>query len=87
MRLLREYEVFSRLGLGKSKFRSDFVARDDAEFVPGTGILRLKAIPLGGRSHAFLENEVDELIAALATHRVTPQPQPWRRAAAAHPPR
>jgi hypothetical protein len=63
-RILREPEILNRVGVGKTKFRKDYVE---------TG--RVRWIPLGPRTKGLLEDEVDALVEEIAQNR-TPLEQP-----------
>jgi hypothetical protein len=69
-RIVRPKEAWKKLGCGHSKFEEDYrFHTPDDPFVPGTDIPRVKAIPLGQRNVGFLDNDLDELIDALAELR------------------
>src|SRR5262245_59762075 len=70
--ILRLKQAVARLGCGRTKFDEDyrFHSADDPN-VPGTKILRVKALDLGPRIKGFLEHEIDALIDAL---KASPQP-------------
>jgi len=67
-KILRPKETWNKLGCGKTKFEQDYRWHSDNDpDVPGApGVKRLKPIPLGPRNIGFPENEIDELIEALA---------------------
>jgi hypothetical protein len=73
LRLLRPNFVYgpgSKTGIGKTKFRDDYMYHEGGdEFIPGTRVRRLKPIPLGERAIGFAEDEVDALIEALRSAR------------------
>ena len=76
--ILRLKQAISRLGCRRTKFAQDYRWHSaDDPYVPGTAIRRIKAIPLGLRNVGFLDNEIDELIDALAALRdAEPSPPP-----------
>lgn len=80
-RLLRPKHVYGRggkLDIGRTKFHEDYVHHAGGPAnVPGTDIPRLHPIPLGPRSIAFAEDEIDAFIEALRAHR---NAHPTRRA-------
>jgi predicted DNA-binding transcriptional regulator AlpA len=72
-RIVRQKEVYGRLGCGHTKFEHDYKYHEGGEEnVPGTNVPRLKPIPLGPRNIGFLDNEIDNLIDALAALRDAP---------------
>ena len=71
-RIVREPEACDRLGCKRTKFRDDYRLNDPANpNVPNTPIPRLRPVPLGPRNIGFLDDELDELITALAELRDT----------------
>jgi hypothetical protein len=91
--LLRPRVARLRVAVGKTNFEDNFVYHGGAgqEFVPHTGdtVRRLRPVRIGVRGIAFLEDEVDALIEALArrrdTHPETLLPRPLAGRAAAAP--
>jgi hypothetical protein len=66
--ILRQRAARQKVGVGKTKFSTDFVLSDDNDpFVPGTDgkVRRVRPIPLGERSTGFIDDELDALIEAL----------------------
>ena len=71
-RIVREPEACDRLGCKRTKFRDDYRLNDPANpNVPNTPIPRLRPVPLGPHNIGFLDDELDELITALAELRDT----------------
>src|SRR5262245_22726687 len=66
-KLLRPKATWAKLACGKTKFEEHyrFHSADDP-FVPNTEIPRPKPVPLGPRNIAYVEQEADELVDALA---------------------
>ena len=67
MRILRPRPTMQKLGVGRTNFIENYVEKEDAPFVPGTTVRRLRKVPLGLRAIGFLSDEVDELIEGVAT--------------------
>jgi predicted DNA-binding transcriptional regulator AlpA len=74
----RSRAVYSRLGVGKTTFDENYVARDGSNSsIPGTDIPRLRPVRLGPRAIGFFSDEIDNLIEALRRKRDTaPQRAP-----------
>jgi predicted DNA-binding transcriptional regulator AlpA len=71
-RIVREPEACNRLGCRRTKFRTDYRFNNPADpNVQNTKIPRLRPVPLGPRNIGFLDDELDELITALAELRDT----------------
>ena len=61
-----------RFDVGKTCFYQNFVFhpnRPEEVCIPGTGVPRLRPIPLGLKAVGFASDEVDELIEALRRER------------------
>ncbi len=75
IRLLRAKQVYGvggRIPVSKGYFFDNYVLRDDGDqFVPHTNgqVRRLKPVHLGVQALAFIEDEIDELNAALVALR------------------
>jgi hypothetical protein len=71
-KILRGRAAGLKVGVGKTKFTTDFVLNVDSDpFVPGTDgkVRRVCPVPLGERALGFFEDEIDALIEALREWR------------------
>lgn len=72
MSLKIERWPWQRMGLGRTKFDTDFCLKDEGDaFVPGTNnrVKRVRPVPLGQRARGFFADEIDGLIEGLRTLR------------------
>jgi hypothetical protein len=72
----QSYGRGGRIPVSRSKFYEDFVLKDSTDpCIPGTTILRVRPVPLGGKCTGFVEHELDAVNAALVKARdVAPLP-------------
>jgi hypothetical protein len=63
-----------RLPVGKTSFFKNYVFHvGGLEYVPGTKVKRLRAVPLGEKIQGFFDDEIDELLEGLRAEQEAAQ--------------